>query len=253
MRRRHHVLPAVVAIVMMAAAGPAAAGDTPQAFIARLRDGVRAGNRRAVASMFRYPLRVNAVLPIPLDNAQTTLELYRLLFTPEMRCAIELAQVPQDGRPVPKYPLRTSGGALTLGSGLLVAELTGGQYKITRISAIGMPDGHKPGVPSHAEAVDLRFSGSRQFAGNLAGDEFDRYTVRVTAGTQLRGTLERFRGLDAAFHVTDLKGVAVDGRADGRRTWAGGFPSAGQYRIDIVRKAPFCDPPLTYLLTLTVK
>ena len=253
MRRRHHLRSLVFAMVMMMAAGRAAASDTPQAFIARLRDRVRADNRRAVASMFRYPLRVNAVLPIPLDNAQTTLELYRLLFTPEMRCAIELAQVPQDGRPVPKYPLRTSGGALTLGSGLVVAELTGGQYKITRISMIGLPDDHKPGTPSYSQAIDLRFSGARQVAGNLAGDGFDRYIVTVSAGTQLRGTLERFRGLDAAFRVTDMKGAAVDARADGRRTWAGLFPAAGQYRVEIVRKAPFCDPPLTYLLTLTVK
>jgi hypothetical protein len=206
--------------------------------------------------MFRYPLRVHSPmlpLPIPLDNAAGALQMYELLFTPEMRCAIELAQVPQAGRPAPKYPLRANGGALTLGAGLLVAELTGGQYKITRISMIGLPDGHKPGVPSHAESVDLRFSGTRQFAGNLAGDQFDRYTVRVTTGTQVRGTLERFRGLDAAFRVTALKGVTVDDRADGRRTWAGRFPAAGEYRIDVVRKAPFCDPPLTYLLTLDVK
>jgi hypothetical protein len=41
--------------------------------------------------------------------------MYDLIFTPEMRCAIDLAQPPQDGKPLPKYPLSLNGDALTLG------------------------------------------------------------------------------------------------------------------------------------------
>ena len=39
----------------------------------------------------------------------------------------------------------------------------------------------------------------------------------------------------------------------GKRTWAAPIPASGTYRVDVVRKAPFCDPPLTYLLTITAR
>jgi hypothetical protein len=246
-----------VAALIIAAVHTHVAGaeDTPQAFIGRLRSGLAAGNRRAVAAMFRYPLRATSALPlpIPIDNPAATLQMYDLLFTPEMRCAIELAQVPRPDRPAPKYPLLANGGALTLGGGVLIAERGAGAFRITRISMIGVPGGQKPGVPAQQQAADLRFRGSVQFAGLLSGDGFDRYTVRLTKGALLRGRLERFRGLDAVFRVTDAGGNAVDAKADGRRTWAATIPESATYRVDIVRKAAFCDPTITYLLTLTVK
>lgn len=245
----------IVATLLSAAARVDAADESAPAFVARLRDGLRAGNRRAVAQMFRYPLRVNAPLPypVPLDSAASTLQMFDLLFTPEMRCAIESAQLPQPGRPQPKYPLLVNGGALTLGGGLIIAERTSGLFRITRLSIVGSPGGGKPGVPGRHEHLNLKFHGATQQAGNLSGDEFDRYTVALTGGTLLQGRLERFRGLDAVIRVTDLKGVPVDPKADGKRVWAARVPATGDYRVDIVRKAAFCDPSLTYLLTLTVK
>ncbi len=232
-----------------------AADETGTAFVARLRSNLQAGNRRAVAQMFRYPLRVNAPLPypIPLDNASWTLQMFDLLFTPDMRCAIESAQVPQAGRPAPKYPLLVNGGALTLGGGLIVAERTGGLFRITRFSVVGTPGGEKPGVPAQQRSLNMKYSGTSRQAGTLSGSSFDRYLVSLTAGTLLQGRLERFRGLDAVFRVTDLKGVPIDPKADGKRVWAAQVPATGQYRVDIVRQAAFCDPALTYLLTLTVK
>jgi hypothetical protein len=92
-----------------------------------------------------------------------------------------------------------------------------------------------------------------RWPGNLAGDGFDRYTVSLTKGAVLQARLERFKGLDAVLRVTDVKGQPVDARADGRRTWASPVPASGAYRVDVVRKAPFCDPPLTYLLTLSAR
>jgi hypothetical protein len=106
---------AVLIALLLGSTGLGAADDTASAFVGRLRAAI------AAAAMFRYPLRVNAPslpLPIPLDNATSTVQMYDLLFTPEMRCAIELAQVPKAGSPAPKFPVFVNGDALTLGKGL---------------------------------------------------------------------------------------------------------------------------------------
>lgn len=245
------------ALLLLSAADASPADESAMTFLARLRSGIAAANRPAVAAMFRYPLRVTAPvlpLPIPLPGASATLQMYELLFTPEMRCAIEMAQVPQDGRPQPRYPLVASDGVLNLGQGLIVAERVAGVFKITRMTLIGSPAGRKPGTPVVSEEIDLRFKGMvRQVAGNLAGDAFDRFTVSLTQGSLLQARLERFKGLDAVLRVTDGQGHSMFPKEDGKRVWAAPVPASGQYRVDVVRKAPFCDPPLTYLLTLMAK
>jgi hypothetical protein len=45
----------------------------------------------------------------------------------------------------------------------------------------------------------------------------------------------------------------VNPQADGRRAWTGMIPESGTYRVEVVRKAAYCDPILTYLLTLTAR
>jgi hypothetical protein len=244
-------------VVLLFASDASPADETAQTFVSRLRAVVAGNNRRGAASMFRYPLRVHSPMlpfPMPLDNPPDTLRMYDLLFTPEMRCAIETAQIPVNGRPQPKYPLVVNAGALNLGQGLIVAERTGGVFRITRMTLIGSPAGRKVGMPVVISDIDLRFQGMvRQVAGNLAGDGFDRYTVALTRGSLLQARLERFKGLDAMVRVTDSQGQPVDPKADGKRVWAAPIPASGMYRVDIVRRAPFCDPPLTYLLTLTAR
>ena len=248
---------APLAATLLLAADAWPADESATRFIVRLRAAIAGHQRQAAAAMFRYPLRVNAPalpLPIPLDNASAAVQMYELLFTPEMRCAIEMAQVPENGRPQPKYPLVVNAGALNLGQGLIVAERAAGAFKITRMTLIGAPDGRKPGTPVVSQEIDLRFKGMiRQVASNLAGDGFDRFTVSMTQGSVLQARLERFKGLDAVLRVTDSRGQAVDPKEDGTRVWAASVPASGNYRVDVVRKAPFCDPPLTYLLTLTAR
>jgi hypothetical protein len=36
-------------------------------------------------------------------------------------------------------------------------------------------------------------------------------------------------------------------------TWAASVHETGEYRVGIVRRAPYCDPAVTYLLTLAVR
>ena len=44
----------------------------------------------------------------------------------------------------------------------------------------------------------------------------------------------------------------VDAR-DGVRVWDGIVPATGDYRIDVIRRAPYCDPVLVYVLALTLR
>lgn len=247
----------LAAIVLLAVASHVQArADNGQAFVSRLLQAIRTHNRTAAAAMFRYPLRVNQPmlpLPIPLENAAAAVRLYDIIFTPDMRCILERARPPQAGQPPPKYPLLTAEGVVTVAGGVLVAQRVGDTFKITRLTIVGTPTRKKSGVPAHSVAADLNLNGVRQFAGVLEGEEFDRYTIRMTKGALLQGRLERFRGLDAMFRVTDLKGHSLNAQADGRRVWAGVMPESGSYRIEIVRHAPFCDPPTSYLLTLSAK
>lgn len=122
------------------------------------------------------------------------------------------------------------------------------------MTIIGVPDGHKIGTPVVTATIDVRFRGMvRQVAGNLDEDAFDRYVVSLTTGRFASGEIERFKGLDAVVRVTDRKRQPVDAKAAGRRTWAAVAPASGDYRVEVVRNLPYCDPPITYLLTLIAK
>ena len=37
------------------------------------------------------------------------------------------------------------------------------------------------------------------------------------------------------------------------RTWTAALPAAGEYRIDVARMAPYCDPSFTYSLIVTLR
>lgn len=196
----------------------------------------------AVHALLEFPLRVT--LPggqrLTIRDAHTlTGVAYTAMFTPDTICAIE------------RGALNDAGERVTIGKDVVVAERTGGTLKVTELRVIGPAAEPDPGVRA---TLDLRFKGaSRQVAGNLANDQIDKYLVSMTKGGVLQGRLERFRGADAVLRVFDPKGQPVDTKADGRRTWAGSMPSTGTYRVEVVRKAPYCDPPLTYLLTLGVR
>ena len=224
-------------MVMVAAVG---AADSAESFRAALLRALVARDVRTVQTFFVFPLRVT--LPggqtMSLRDAASLSGLaYKAILTPDTICAVERGQVTDDGQTV------------TIGKGVAVAKRSDGALKITELKVIG------PAAEENREVratLDLRFKGAtRQVAGNLAHDAVDAYIVSLTKGVVLQGRLERFQGLGAIIRVTDAKGQPVDAKADGRRAWSGAIPASGNYRVEVARKAPFCGPPLTYLLTLT--
>ena len=82
-------------------------------------------DRVAIAGMIRYPATVLAGgLNIPLSDRTTTLNLYDLVFTPELRCLLD-----ESGGSV-----RVDGTGATLADGRVRAEDVGGVLKISRIT-----------------------------------------------------------------------------------------------------------------------
>jgi len=37
------------------------------------------------------------------------------------------------------------------------------------------------------------------------------------------------------------------------RSWSGSLPFSGDYRLEVVRLARYCDPPLIYFLSVTLR
>ena len=244
----------VIATLVFGAVGTYAAGAEPprsagEAFRARLLQAISSGNRRAVATMFRYPARVNVSgFPIPVKDEAALVQMYDLFFTREMRCAIEQSRSATAGSAAPKYPLTVAAGVVSIGNGLVVAESTPTGFKISRMTVIGL--GGKAPPPATPRRVDLRLGGASQQAGRLEGDDTDVYVLSLTRGTQLRATLQGFRGLDVALRLTGPNREAI---TDGRRAWNGAIGSSGDYSLRVARNAAFCNPSLTYLLTLRVQ
>jgi hypothetical protein len=226
-----------------------------EAFKARLINAISNGNRREVAGMFRYPARVTvASLPYPVAVKDTAamLQMFDLFFTPEMRCAIEQSRVPEPGGPRPKYALLVADGVVSLADGRILAERTPAGFKVTRMTILG-EGGAPPGKPRN---VVFRWGvGETQYSGRLAGDDVDAYVLSARKGDLLQVRIERFPGRALTLRVTEQRtGRVLQGApTEYARIWAAPVPETGEYRVDIVRRAAYCDPAVTYLLTLAVR
>jgi hypothetical protein len=226
-----------------------------EAFKARLINAISTGNRREVAGMFKYPTRVTVpTLPYPVavKDAAAMVQMHDLFFTPEMRCAIEQSRMPEQGEPRPKYALLVAEGVVSLADGRILAERTPAGFKVTRMTILG-EGGAPPGKPRN---VVFRWNvGETQYAGRLAGDGVDAYVVSARKGDLLQARIERFPGRALTLRITEQRtGRVLRGApTEYARTWAAPVPETGEYRVEIVRRAAYCDPAVTYLLTLAVR
>jgi hypothetical protein len=124
-----------------------------------------------------------------------------------------------------------------------------GRWKIARLIVSGAP------APKNAPPRPVTFGGGRplQFAGTLVGDAMDSYTIPPRRGIVLDVTIERFPRNDLELQVVDVKsGQPVEGFL-GPRRWRGAISSTGGFRIDIIRRADYCSPPTSYLLTIATR
>jgi len=212
---------------------PASAFRQERAFAMQLQDAVRAQNREAVAQLLRYPARVSVHLrPFPLyvEDRAALLQIYDMVFTPQLRCAIVTGREPAAGEPPPKYPLLLARGVVSIAGGRIVAERAGRGMLITRVSSFG-DTGTRGGTPRQ-----VTFDNQRreiQLAGRVPESGTDAYVVAAKPRDVLDAGIDRFPDRTLELRVS--------------RTGT-------DYRVEIERRAPYCDPPtIPYLLTLKLK
>jgi hypothetical protein len=232
----------------------AAAGQDParvssaerrgEAFARRFVQAMARGDRGAIGSMIRYRATVLAGgFTIPLSDPSSVRDMYDAVFTPELRCLVE------------RKPVRADAAGVALADGRVRLEDVNGDLKITRIS-VPPATGAAPPPPSPPRRVAMRWGkGQAQYSGRLYSDGVDSYILRAAKGDRLEARIERFPGRNAFVRVVQLSSNRRLERpqAPTPRTWANTIPETGEYRVDVVRQAPYCEPPFTYLLTINVR
>lgn len=221
-------------------------------FVSALAQAMARRDRAAVAELIRYPASATVGgIGVPISNRTTFLQLYDAIFTAELRCLVDNA-VGGD--------IRTEPGAITFAQGRIRAEEVSGSLRITRIM-VPAATGAAPPPPPKPQQVSLRTMGKTQFSGRLYGDGVDGYIVSLRKGDVVQARIEQFPGRSAALHIVEQKtGRSLDrpalknsdGTVAAPRFWTDTIRETGEYRIDVVRLAPYCAPSFTYLLTITL-
>ena len=218
-------------------AGRAAAEAFRRAFVQALAS----RNAARVAALLKFPVVADVGgFKVPITSRADVGELFRIVFTPELRCEVEHKAV------------GVNAGGVTLAGGGVRAVADGGTLRITSIRVPGA-SGDAPPPPSKPQQAWFR-KGQSQFAGRLYGDGVDTYLVAARKGARFEARIEKFSGRKAAVRVSDPRGKAIERPgAEAPRVWAGRLLEEGQYTVEVVRLAPYCEPPFTYLLTMTLR
>jgi hypothetical protein len=97
--------------------------------------------------------------------------------------------------------------------------------------------------------------GDVQYSGRLYGDGVDSYIVAGRRGDVLQARIEQFAGRNAFVRVVEGKSGKPLDRAGSNapRFTSVTIQEPGEYRVEVVRLAPYCLPSFTYLLTVTIK
>lgn len=223
-------------------------------FKAQLLDAISRNRRREVARMFNYPMRVHVPglpNPVAVNDSATLLQVYDSFFTPRLRCAIEESRAPREGMPPPKYALLVADGTVSLANGSIIAQRTPNGFKIFRMTVIGTPAPPNSG-PRQVSFLDRRRES--QYSGVLAGDGIDSYLVSVREGELLHARIERFPGRTLSLRVIGPNGSVLAGAStEYARTWSAPVQETGQHRVQVMRRAAYCDAEVSYALMIAVR
>jgi hypothetical protein len=232
------------AAVLLAQQAPAESA----AFVNRLAQAMSRRDRAAVADMVRYPFAANVGgVGVQVANRGQLISLYDALFTAELRCIVEESAAKGAGE------IRTGGGGITFAAGNIRADQIDGGLKITRLNVPPAKGIAAPPQPSPRRVTMRR--GNVQYSGRLYGDGVDSYIVSARRGDILQARIEQFAGRNATVRVVEqTTGKSLDrpGAAAPRFTTVA-IQEPGEYRVEVVRLAPYCVPSFTYLLTITIK
>ena len=225
-----------------------------RAFAAELKRSLRADDRQSVADLLRYPARVfvqHKPYPVFVKDRGSLAEMYDMVFTPQLRCAVAESREPVDGEPGPKYPLLVARGVVSLAGGRIVAERLDGKYRITRLTSFGDTSTRR-GRPR-----PVTFSAGRrevQLGGRVPEDGSDAYLVTAREGDRLQATISHFPAGSLALRVS-RSGTAkfLSGVGNQGNVWSGRLSESGVYLVEVVRRASYCEPPvIAHLLTLSL-
>ena len=221
-----------------------------EAFLRALQQAVGGDDRKGVSALAAYPLNVLASgLQIPVRSSRELIDRYDVIFTPEVRCRIDQTGAGGQDQPATKYRLDGSVTGVSIGGGAVWATQANGRWKIARVMVTGAP------APKRSPPPRTVTLGGRpaQFAGTLVGDAADSYIMSPGEDSAVDVTIERFRGNDLELRVVDAQsGETVNGAA-GPRRWRGVGAAKRKYRIDVIRRADYCAPPTSYLLTVATR
>jgi len=234
---------AVLALAANLAAPPPPALD---AFFSALQRAIEHHDRRAVAAMVHYPIKVLASgWIIPLSGPDAFVKYYDAIVTEEIKDLVADA----------KTGAARNGPLVTLGHDSVRIMRIGAAYKIIGIT-IPPPSGKVRAARRATTTVQFDNGlGTAKYSGSLAVGEHESYVLHAGRNELLDVRIEQVRGRDIVAHVVDAEtGKALDDRArDGVRVWTGRVPAAGAFRIDIVREARGGDVVLTYALIITLR
>ena len=222
-------------------------------FATELQRALRTGDRQAVTSLVRYPTRVSVLqrpYPIYVKDRDALDQMFDMVFTPHMRCAVVASREPVAGQPQPQHTLLLASGVVSLASGRVIAERTQGKYQITRLTSFGDTSTRfKPRPVTFA-------SGQRtiELGGRVAEAGADAYLVVASAGDRLRAAISGFPAGSLRLRVSRRgsdRFLDDGGKRD--NVWEARLPEAGEYLVEVLRRAPYCDPPvISHLVSLTL-
>ena len=169
-----------------------ASTENERAFATELQRAFRTGDRQVVASLMRYPARVSVrqrPFPIYVKDRDALEQMYDMVFTPDVRCAVVDSREPVAGEPRPRHTLLIASGVVSLADGRVIAERAQGKYQITRLTSFG-DTSTRLGQPR-----TVRFSNGQptvELAGRVAELGADGYIVVASAGDRLRAAISGF-------------------------------------------------------------
>jgi len=221
----------------------AAPADGGRDFVATLLMALRAHDVRQVADLFQYPFRMTVTgvpYPVAVNTRTEMTRLYDTVFNPTMRCAIE------------EKRMAFAEGVVTLADGQVIATRTERGFRITRMSVLA--GARSPAHVPQRLSLSVR-PADFQLSGRLDYDNLDAYLLRLKVGDTLTANIERFPGRALVLRVRDVTaGVELAGAGgEFARTWRARASRTGEYRVEVARAGGYCDPDVTYVLTIGVR
>jgi hypothetical protein len=222
-------------------------------FAAELQRALRTGDRQAVMSLVRYPARVSVFQkprPIYVKDREALEQMYDLVFTPNLRCAVVDSREPVAGKPQPTHSLLLASGVVSLAGGRVIAERSQGKFEITRLTSFG-DTSTRLGKP---RPVTFGVQRTAEFGGRVAETGADGYVVVARAGDRLRAAISSFPAGSLWLRVSRRgSDKFLDSGGKGDSVWEARLTEAGEYLVEVVRRAPYCEPPvISHLLSLSL-